>query len=65
MVRLGRIAIFYYKTHAESTVHSNLLESMSGIIPSTSLFDPDVPISVHPALDVLGFLLAHVVILVA
>jgi len=41
-----------------------LVESMAGIIPRTSQLDPDVPISVHPAPDILGFSLAHVDIIV-
>ncbi len=42
----------------------NLVESMAGIILRTSQLNPDVPISVHPASDVLGFPLAHVVVIV-
>nr|MBW4596636.1 hypothetical protein [Brasilonema angustatum HA4187-MV1] len=41
-----------------------LLESMGSIISRTSLLDPDVRISTHPAPDVLGFSLAHVDIVV-
>ncbi len=42
-----------------------LVESMGSIIRRTSLLDPDVPVSVHPAPDVLGFPLAHVYVIVA
>nr|MBW4596073.1 hypothetical protein [Brasilonema angustatum HA4187-MV1] len=42
----------------------SLLESMGSIISRTSLLDPDVRISTHPAPDVLGFSLAHVDIVV-
>ncbi len=41
------------------------VESMGSIICRTSLLDPDVRLSVHPAPDVLGFLLAHVMVLMA
>ncbi|MBW4594396.1 MAG: hypothetical protein KME46_16175 [Brasilonema angustatum HA4187-MV1] len=41
-----------------------LVESRGGIILRPSLLDPDVPISVHPAPDVLGFSLAHVDVIV-
>lgn len=38
---------------------------MGAIMSRTSQLDPYVPISVHTAPDVLGFPLAHVVILMA
>jgi hypothetical protein len=41
-----------------------MVESRGGIIRRPSLLDPDVPVSVHPAPDVLGFLLAHVDVVV-
>ncbi len=39
-------------------------ESGGGITPRLSPLDPYVPVSVHTAPDVLGFLLAHVDIIV-
>ena len=38
-----------------STTKRGLVESREAIMPRPSLLDPDVPISVHPAPDVLGF----------
>ncbi len=41
------------------------VESMRSIISCTSLLEPDVRFSVHPAPDVLGFPLAHVYVIMA
>jgi hypothetical protein len=44
--------------HCLALIGASWLESRAGIIQRPSLFDPDVPISVHPALD--NLLFAHV-----
>jgi hypothetical protein len=42
-----------------------MVESRAGIILRPSLLDPDVRLSPHPAPDVSGFRLTHVLVIMA
>ena len=57
---MGKVRITHQLLYAWVVV-----ESMSGIIRSTSLLEPCVPVSVYTAPDVLGFRQAHVDVIVA
>jgi hypothetical protein len=46
-------------------IREDSVESRWGMIPSPSPLDLDVPLSVHPAPDILGFRLAHVQVIMA